>query len=380
MANPCGILMMNKHVQAFQKTEQMKSVNKFGKDDFRQRNSGMLFKKKKNFSCMSVATEHKMVQPQQLQHQQLQHNHSPYLNSSDMLNVGRMVKGGLVYRQNLVIRSFDIGFDGKVSLTSLMSYLQDTALNHGTMMGVLADGEDLGITKEMSRNNLIWVISSLQVVLDQYPSWLDVVEVETWMYPAGSNGLGHDWIIRDTITGQTVARATSVSVLMNKKTRKLSKMTKEIREEVASHIVHCPPILDKDTHKFPKLDVHTTDFVRTGLKPGWNDLDVNQHVNNTKYINWILESVPRSLMEHHQLSGVSLKFRRECNMDNELHSLSKFVENSDPNNHNQTIELEHLLRLDNGPEIVGGRTVWKPRFANNLSKEPVFELPNMRAC
>lgn len=25
------------------------------------------------------------------------------------------------------------------------------------------------------------------------------------------------------------------------------------------------------------------------LQPKWNDLDVNQHVNNVKYIGWILE-------------------------------------------------------------------------------------------
>ena len=37
------------------------------------------------------------------------------------------------------------------------------------------------------------------------------------------------------------------------------------------------------------------------------------------------------------------------------------------------VECQHLLRLENGAEIVRGRTEWRPKYANNLGT--VGELP-----
>ncbi|WCJ39127.1 Palmitoyl-acyl carrier protein thioesterase chloroplastic [Euphorbia peplus] len=269
---------------------------------------------------------------------------------------GRLVENGLVYCQNLMIKSFEIGFDRKASISTLISYLQDSAINHGRITGIMADTQVLGVTQEMSRHDLIWVLSSLQIVVDQYPSWLDVVQLETWMYPLGKNGLGHDWIIRDSNTDHVLAQATSQFVLMNKKTRKLSKFRDEIRQELAPHMVeHSTLILDSIIQKPPQLNANTSDFSSAELKPGWSDLDANLHVNNVKYINWILESVPQSLMKHHKLSAMSLKFRKECDMDSVLQSLSKII----TTNENNEIELEHLLVLQNGQQIVKGNTLWK---------------------
>ncbi|KAG8643589.1 hypothetical protein MANES_11G051500v8 [Manihot esculenta] len=177
---------------------------------------------------------------------------------------GSLVQDGLVYRQNFSVRSFEIGFDRKLSLAALTNYLQDTALEQCRVIGIWAD--DFGSTPEMSRQDLIWVVCALQIVVDSYPSWLDVVEVDTWFYPSGQNSIRRDWIVRDGKTGNTLARATSVCVLMNKKTRKLSKLKEEIREEFTPHIRNCDPVIVKDSRKLLRLDVDTADYVRKGEK------------------------------------------------------------------------------------------------------------------
>lgn len=48
-------------------------------------------------------------------------------------------------------------------------YMQETALNHVWMSGLLGDG--FGATHGMMRNNLIWVVSRMQVQVDHYPIW-----------------------------------------------------------------------------------------------------------------------------------------------------------------------------------------------------------------
>ncbi|OAY36826.1 palmitoyl-acyl carrier protein thioesterase, chloroplastic [Manihot esculenta] len=351
-----GFLLVNKHfqVEAFQ-NKKIYQMKKAVKDEMRMASASSRRKTisqeygvwKKHFGRVNAATGE--------ERQKLNSWKSNISGGS-----GSLVQDGLVYRQNFLVRSFEIGFDRKLSLAALTNYLQDTALEQCRVIGISADG--FGSTPEMSRQDLIWVTSTLQIVVDSYPSWHDCVEVDTWFYPSGQNSVGRDWIVRDGKTGCTLAQATSVWVLMNKKTRKLSKLKEEIRDELAPHMRNCDPIIVKDRRKLLRLDVDTADFAREGVKPDWDQLDLNQHVNHVQYINWILEIVPRSFVEHHKLSSITLEYRKECTTDSVLQSLAKIVKNGVRHNSNdKVIELEHLLLLENGSEIARGSTSWKPR-------------------
>ncbi|XP_057247075.1 palmitoyl-acyl carrier protein thioesterase, chloroplastic isoform X2 [Beta vulgaris subsp. vulgaris] len=247
----------------------------------------------------------------------------------DPFGLGQMVQDGFVFRQNFSIRSYEIGADRTASIDTLMNHLQETALNHVKSAGLLGDG--FGSTPEMCKKNLIWVVTRMQVLVDRYP--------------------------------------TCVWVMMNKHTRRLSKMPDEVRGEIGPHFVDTPPIIDEDGRKLPKLDDSTAEYIRTGLTPRWNDLDVNQHVNNVKYIGWILESAPQSILETHELSGMTLEYRRECGRDNMLQSLTAVSGASvgglqDSGN----VECQHLLRLEDGAEVMRGRTEWRPKHAKNFGK------------
>lgn len=128
----------------------------------------------------------------------------------------------------------------------------------------------------------------------------------------------------------------SVWVMMNKTTRRLSKMPDEVRGEIGPHFNDRSAITEEQGEKLAKprnkvVDPATKQFIRKGLtvsqldilnyhtqfgvsvssiiflflmgapssqQPKWGDLDVNQHVNNVKYIGWILEVIyfPHSLL------------------------------------------------------------------------------------
>ncbi|TKY73229.1 Palmitoyl-acyl carrier protein thioesterase [Spatholobus suberectus] len=282
----------------------------------------------------------------------------------DPFGIGKIVQDGLVFRQNFSIRSYEIGADKTASIETLMNHLQETALNHVKTAGLLGDG--FGATPEMCKKNLIWVVTRMQVVVDRYPTWGDVVQVDTWVSASGKNGMHRDWLVRDIKTGETLTRASSVCVMMNKVTRRLSKIPEEVRGEIGSHFVDSAPVVEEDNRKLPKLD-DTANFIRTGLSPRWNDLDVNQHVNNVKYVGWILESAPQLLLENHELCAMTLEYRRECGRNSVLDSLTD-VSGADVGNLADTgfFECKHLLRLEDGAEIVRGRTQWRPKPANNF--------------
>lgn len=57
----------------------------------------------------------------------------------------------------------------------------------------------------------------------------------------------------------------SVWVMMNKQTRRLSKIPEEVRAEIGSYFVDRDPIIEDDSRKLAKLDDSTADYVRKGL-------------------------------------------------------------------------------------------------------------------
>ncbi|XP_073132218.1 palmitoyl-acyl carrier protein thioesterase, chloroplastic-like [Henckelia pumila] len=294
----------------------------------------------------------------------------------DPFGLGSIMQNGLIFRQNFSIRSYEIGADRTVSLETLMNHLQETALNHVKTAGLLNDG--FGSTPEMSKRNLIWVVAKMQVLVDRYPTWGDVIQVDTWVAASGKNGMRRDWLIRDRNTGDILTRASSQWVMMNKETRRLAKIPDEVRDEIGGYFVDSPPVVDRETRKLPKLDDTTADYIRTGLTPRWTDLDVNQHVNNVKYVGWILESAPLPVVETHELAGITLEYRRECTRDSVLESLCSVLDKSIGDLANPGfVECQHLLRLEGGGEVIKGRTEWRPKHADRLgsmSEHPMWTV------
>ncbi|KAJ4835058.1 hypothetical protein Tsubulata_050467 [Turnera subulata] len=278
--------------------------------------------------------------------------------------IGRFVEDRLVYRQTFSIRSYEIGPDKTATMETLMNLLQETALNHVSSSGLA--GNDFGATRKMSLRKLIWVVTRIHIQVQRYSSWGDVVEVDTWVDAAGKNGMRRDWIIRDCNTQEIITRATSTWVTMNRETRKLSKIPDQVREELVPFYLNrlAIPTENSDVAKIDKLTNETAEVVRSGLAPRWSDMDANQHVNNVKYIGWILESVPIEVLEDFSLTSMTLEYRRECRQSNLLESLTSRTRDTDNNSSKcrGCLKQTHLLQLQaDKAEIVRARTEWRTK-------------------
>lgn len=271
----------------------------------------------------------------------------------------------LVYSENFTIRSYEIGADQTASIETVMNLLQETGINCFRSLGLLLDGFDS--TVEMCKRDLIWVVTRMQVIVDHYPSRGDTVEVETHCGAYGKHGHRREWLIRNSKTGQILTRATSVLVVMNKRTRRLSILPDEVRRELEPYFMENLSVMKDQGRKLPKVDHSIADYVRRGLTCQWSDLDINQHVNHIKYVKWIFESVPVSILESHEISSMTLEFKRECGKDSMLQSLTAVVSGRrvDGSVEETDVEFQHLLQLEDGPEVMRGTTKWRPKRTLN---------------
>ncbi|CAM6119388.1 unnamed protein product [Calypogeia fissa] len=303
----------------------------------------------------------------------------------DSFRQGRLIERGHLYRQTFVLRSYEVGQDKTASIETIMNYFQETSLGHVMLAGIAGDG--FGTTKAMVQNGLIWVVSRVHVEVDRYPVWGEVVELDTWVASSGKNGLRRDWLLRDVKTGQVLARATSTWVMIHQQTRKLSKMPDAAREEMSPHFLERHAFESETCLKISKLQDDSAVYKTSRLQARRTDLDMNHHVNNVKYIDWMTESVPAQCLETQEIRCLTLEYRRECGQTDLVDSLTspEQVQTSetsvaDPefpylSGSNDSITLKrnlkpeqqfiHLLKMQaDGAEIVRGRTIWRPKSPN----------------
>ncbi|XP_031285546.1 oleoyl-acyl carrier protein thioesterase 1, chloroplastic-like [Pistacia vera] len=298
---------------------------------------------------------------------------------ADRLRLGSLMEDGFSYKEKFIVRCYEVGINKTATVETIANLLQEVGCNHAQSLGFSTDG--FATTTTMRKMNLIWVTARMHIEILKYPAWSDVVEIETWCQSEGRIGTRRDWIIKDYSNGQVIGRATSKWVMMNQVTRRLQKASDEIREE---YLVFCPPeprfsFPEKDNaslRKISKLE-DPAEYSRTGLMPRRADLDMNQHVNNVTYIGWVLESMPQDVIDSHELQTITLDYRRECQQDDIVDSLTspEWIEDSDAVSKIQGTnglpakgdredyrQFLHLLRLSgDGSEINRGRTEWRKK-------------------
>lgn len=287
------------------------------------------------------------------------------------------------YSEKFVIRCYEVGRNRTASIETIANLLQEVACNHAQSVGFSTDG--FATTPSMRKRRLIWVTTRMHIEVGEYPVWGNVVKIETWCQAEGKAGTRRDWLISNVATGKLIGRATSTWVMMNQDSRRLSRITDDVREEYSQYCPVTPRYAFPEENscslkKISKLD-DPAQHLRSGLKPRRGDLDMNQHVNNVTYIGWILESTPPDVLDTHQLHRITLDYRRECKHGDVVESLASLescydeisgggngaVINGSARSSPKSVvaggmEFLHLLRIAGSEiEINRGRTVWKKK-------------------
>ncbi|XP_078447459.1 oleoyl-acyl carrier protein thioesterase, chloroplastic-like [Wolffia australiana] len=288
------------------------------------------------------------------------------------LRLGKLEPDGLSYKESFIVRSYEVGVNKTATVETIANLLQEVGCNHAQSVGFSTDG--FATTTTMRLLRLIWVTARMHIEIYKYPAWGDVVEIETWCQEDGKVGTRRDWIIKDYASGVVIGRATSKWVMMNQDTRRLQRVSDEVREE---YLIFCPrtprlafPEEDNNSvKKISKLE-EPAQSSKLSLVPRRADLDMNQHVNNVTYIGWVLESIPKEIIDTHELQTITLDYRRECQHDDVVDSLSSLefgdldsirsLNGSYLSAQEDRCQFLHFIKLSgSGLEINRGRTQWR---------------------
>lgn len=199
------------------------------------------------------------------------------------------------YTQNILVKSYQCDRYGYLRPIMLMNFLQGAAATHAEVLGA-------GRTY-CEEHNIAWVVTHNMVDIIELPKFKDRVVLKTW--PSYHNGLRsyRDYEIRSADDNRLMIRATSQWVLINLNTRRLLRLNDELPDWGSIN----ERTWERDFDKAPKFDAEKTHII----KCRFDDVDVNQHINNAVYAVWATESVGFEFRNTHTLSGIEIYFEHE---------------------------------------------------------------------
>ncbi|MBN2480614.1 MAG: hypothetical protein JXB19_02655 [Bacteroidales bacterium] len=200
-----------------------------------------------------------------------------------------------VWKEDFLIRSFDIDFNLKLRLSSLCGFFQEIAGKHAEHLG-------FGYFA-MRQSGLVWMLSRLFIEIHEYPSWEDTIAVETW--PSGMERLFFRREFQVCKGKKKMISAVSYWLSLNIKT--LRPQVFPIDETVIRHNAGRYAI-DGVLEKIPPP---ATDIAVRSFGIRYSELDQNRHVNNTKYVDWIMDSFKTGLLEKSMPCFFGIEYKHE---------------------------------------------------------------------
>lgn len=202
-----------------------------------------------------------------------------------------------IWKEQIEIKNYEVGPDGNLKLISLFNYLQEAAGNHAQHLG-------WGY-QDMLKRKRFWVLSRMQVEIIRMPHWGEKLRIETW--PAGIDRLYaiRDFCIKDQ-SGEFVCKAVSGWLILDSIKHRVINPG-YIKDEYPDP--GRDPILKLNTGKMPGYGELLNTYER---KVSYNDLDVNNHVNNARYLEWILDAYEGAFIRKHLLKNILISYMNEA--------------------------------------------------------------------
>lgn len=189
----------------------------------------------------------------------------------------------------------------RLGLVGLLRILQDIAWIHGAHLGY-------GFDAMMARGQ-IWVLARQKLVVSGWPAWGESLDVRTWVRPKGGMFVERDYEIR--CGGRQVGEGTACWIVLDAVRRRPMKFS--VDDMFAGTCG--TEALDINPQKLPARD---------GLSPlatfdvRYSDLDVNGHVNNTRYAEWVMDALPASIHRGHVVDDYEVNFLAETGVGDRI--------------------------------------------------------------
>ncbi|MGL5900661.1 MAG: acyl-[acyl-carrier-protein] thioesterase [Lactobacillaceae bacterium] len=200
-----------------------------------------------------------------------------------------------VFRQQFRIPFFDC---------DQLSRMKPTAIIDRMILVSFRQLADLGFDEKwMAQKKQGWVVTQYDLNIERTPKEEEEIIVSTWIENYNKFFSYRNFAF-DTLDGKRLVTLKSVWVTLNLESRKLCVLNPEMMEKLAepSNVVIRTPKIKIDEKKLQNKQNFAIRF---------EDIDTNQHITNTSYIKWMIESLGINFLQNHELKKFQIRFEKE---------------------------------------------------------------------
>ena len=150
--------------------------------------------------------------------------------------------------------------------------------------------------------NLVWIITDYNMKIERLPVFDEKITIETYAKSHNRLFCYRAFNIKDE-AGNTIIEMVATFVLMDRDTRKVHPVMSEITDAFDSE-------LSKTMLRGPRFK-ELEGGVEQEYRVRFYDLDMNGHVNNSKYLDWVFEVMGADFLTQHVPKKVHLKYVKE---------------------------------------------------------------------
>lgn len=205
--------------------------------------------------------------------------------------------------KSVLSKDWEINFtqcnpNGFLKYTDLCNLIQLTAAAHSELGGISFS--------DMQAFNQAWVLSRMRIEISELPKWKDVITINTWI-----NSLENSRSIRAIeviLNGRKIIGSETFWVVFNTKIRRPEELKLPIshfelfQKRKATDISLSKIIVEDSVEKINEKEVVLS------------DLDIVNHVNNVKYLEWCLDYVTPELILNQKIKSIEMNFLKELSL------------------------------------------------------------------
>lgn len=219
---------------------------------------------------------------------------------------------GFVYEKEYEIHYYEIDYNRRALITSLVDFFGDIAT---------AQSEQLGVGIEyLKENNLAWVLYKWNIDVIKYPVYGEKIIVKTCPYSMKKFYAYRTFEVLNK-EGETIAKAESIWFLINLERRRPGRISEDVYKFYGLDYNDQNTLEIEDIKKPDKIDSEKIFNVR------YSDIDTNQHVNNVKYIAWAIETVPMEVVLNYTLKNLKVTYEKETTYGETIKVITEIINN-----------------------------------------------------
>ena len=186
-----------------------------------------------------------------------------------------------IWQEKVPLRFASIDSSDRLTLSAAFSFFQEAAISHAVVLGVGRDA--------LAKTNQAWILSRFSIFFDSRPKYEETLTVRSW--PRGPEKLFalRDYDIQNE-AGDVFVRGRGAWLVIDVEKRRPLRIEQFMDKLPLNDGINAFNTIPPGLNTLPNL-------ASAGIRAAaYSDVDYFGHVNNVRYVQWILDVTPPDML------------------------------------------------------------------------------------